>query len=150
MRNFSKLDVPMLLEDTDIEFELESPDKKFLFIYSTRIIPKKIQNPTTFERTYWLEQVGAGDDVVDPWDPFELSKQIILATNLIQYSGYVIRGVFNGWKVTCPVCSQSMVGKIWRTIPKNCKLIKKTKGCRYEFVESDKQRIFEPNRIESI
>jgi hypothetical protein len=130
-----------LLKDPDIEFELESDNKQYVFVYSTRIVAKDIDNPTQFERTYWLEQAGAGGTLVEPWDAFDVTKQTTLAQNLVRFAGYRVRGVFNGWKVVCPRCGNSMTGKIWRNSPKDCKSIPSRVRCHYVFTEHDKTRV---------
>lgn len=140
MTQLHSFDISTLLEDPDIEFELESDNKQYLFVYSTRVVARDIENPTRFERTYWLEQSGVGSTLVEPWDAFDLDKQKILAQNLVRIAGYQLRGVFNGWKVVCPKCGNSMAGKIWRNSPKDCKSIPGKVRCPYVFRDADKQR----------
>jgi hypothetical protein len=85
--------IASLLENPDIEFELESPNKQYVVCYSTRIVAKDIEKPSQFERTYWIDQEGAGGTLVEPWDAFDLIKQTTLAQNLIRFSHYSLRGV---------------------------------------------------------
>lgn len=141
MNVFDEHDISALLKEPDIEFELESDNKQYVFVYSTRIVAKDIFNPTQFERTYWLEQTGAGGTLVEPWDAFDLIKQIALAQNLVRFAGYKVRGVFNGWKIVCPKCGNSIIGKIWRNSPKDCKSIPGRVRCHHVFTENDKTRI---------
>lgn len=134
--------IASLLENPDIEFELESPNKQYVVVYSTRIVAKDIEKPSQFERTYWIDQAGAGGTLVEPWDAFDLLKQATLAQNLIRFSRYSLRGVFNGWQVVCPKCGNSMQGKIWRNSPKDCKSIPAAKSCNHVFTTLDKKRVF--------
>lgn len=140
MTQLDSFDISTLLEDPDIEFELESDNKQYLFVYSTRVVARDIENPTRFERTYWLEQSGVGSTMVEPWDAFDLDKQKILAQSLVSIAGYRLRGVFNGWKVVCPKCGNSVAGKIWRNSPKDCKSIPGKVRCPHVFTDADKQR----------
>lgn len=140
MTQLDSFDISTLLEDPDIEFELESDNKQYLFVYSTRVVARDIENPTRFERTYWLEQSGVGSTMVEPWDAFDLDKQKILAQSLVSIAGYRLRGVFNGGKVVCPKCGNSVAGKIWRNSPKDCKSIPGKVRCPHVFTDADKQR----------
>ena len=142
MKAYSEDDISELLENPDVEFELESKDKQYVVVYSTRIVAKDIETPTRFERTYWLEQSGAGSSLVEPWDAFDSAKQKKLANNLVKFAGYRLRGVFNSWKVVCPKCGNSMAGKIWRNSPKDCKSILGSDGCNYIFGNNDKSRVW--------
>lgn len=123
------------LKNTDLEIELESANGEFTFTYSTNIVAKEIENPTTLTRGYWLTQNNTLATINAPWDTYEHEKQVILASNLIKYGNYKLKSISNGWTITCPNCKKVIEGKIWRNSPKNCE-----NGCGTEFKLSDKKK----------
>lgn len=134
--------VEKLLLDHDLEIELESPDKNFTFFYSTNIVAKEIENPDTLTRGYWLLQNNISSIVDAPWDKFDHAKQVKLLTNLIWHAKYIVKGIYRGWRITCPSCHQVTEGKIWRNSPKNCESITSIGKCNGQFNENDKSKIF--------
>lgn len=134
--------VRAILDNKDLELELESPDKKYYFVYSTNIVAKEIEvvNSTQLMRTYWLASAEASTSGPPAWGAYQHEMQVESVTNLIRFAKYNAIGVYDKWQLKCPRCDSVYSGKIWRNSPKSCETKFENKKCGYEFQGSDKVR----------
>ncbi len=100
-----------LLQNHELKVVLDSPEGDYRFEYYTS--PRHI-------RTYRLIDLIRGGITQEPWDSYDLTKQAILVTNLIELGDYRISKVVIGWTVKCPACGHVMRGKIWESVPTIC------------------------------
>lgn len=134
MNEFNDLNVGKILEDTDLEIELQSPDDEYTLIYSTIKIAKEIEEPTQFSRNYWLLVHSNKSRIDAPWDRYVYQNQKTLIENIIKFSKYKITRVSKGWTVTCNICGNKIAGKIWRNSPKNCEARIEKNKCEGELI----------------
>jgi hypothetical protein len=133
--------IQSLLENKDLEVHFRSPSGDYGVIYSTSIVAKEIVEPTTLHRTYWMVDNKIGSEVTSPWDGYEHSKQIDLATNLIKFANYEVIAVYDGWTQTCKKCGTVENGRVWRNITSKCEVVLNGKKCGYKFLSSDAAKI---------
>lgn len=127
--------IMVLLQNINLKIFLDSPNNNYQFEYSTN----KIKNSTTgaikYIRTYRLIDLTRGAEILEPWDKYNLKKQIELVSNLIKFSNYKISKITTGWMIKCSMCHTVMQGNIWDTIPKKCR--GKEPICRHRITDND-------------
>ena len=108
------------MKNHELKVVLDSPEKDYRFEYYTTTIKDRMTGEPRYLRTYRLIDLLKGGATQEPWDAFELEKQTLLVTGLLEYGGYRISKIVAGWKIKCPSCGKTMRGKIWETVPGTC------------------------------
>ncbi len=109
-----------LLENTELKIVLDSPENNYRIEYFTTSVKDRGTGESHRTRTYRLLDLIRGGVTPEPWDTFDVDKQVTLVANLMRVSRYRITKVICGWEATCPVCGHNMRGKIWDSVPKSC------------------------------
>lgn len=117
-----------LLQDINVLLHLDSPKGDYRVEYYTSVTKNPDTGDETYTRTYRLRDLLRGNVSLEPWDKFDLHKQVDLVSNLMDLSGYQVSKAVKGWKVECPKCGSTISGKMWQTPPKTCR----TNGCKHE------------------
>src|SRR5690348_8759569 len=106
-----------LLKNRELKIILESPDKDYRFEYYTSSIKEEPDALPRLNRSYRLIDLTRGSVTPNPWDNYDIDKQVNLIQNLIQFSNYKIVEVISGWQGTCSNCGNTSSWKIWEKIP---------------------------------
>ena len=116
------LNIREALEDINILLHVESPQEDYRFEYYTSAMKDPETGEQQLTRSYRLRDLQRGNASQEPWDKFDLDKQVGLVTNLLGLSGYKISKKSRGWKIKCSKCGHVMEGKIWELAPKTCRV----------------------------
>jgi hypothetical protein len=109
-----------LLENLELKIVLDSPDDDYRFEYFTTFLNDRQTGEPRLIRTYRLHDLIRRGVTPEPWDTYDLDKQVTLITNLMRFSHYRVAKIVCGWEVACSACGHVMCGKHWETSPKTC------------------------------
>lgn len=112
--------VRQLLENLELKITLDSPSNEYRLEYVTTSTIERQNGEKRLARTYRLFDLARCQVTAEPWDTFDLDKQVTLVTNLMASSGYRITEIKCGWKITCQECGHVMSGYNWESSPKSC------------------------------
>lgn len=118
--DLSEYRIRTLLKNHELKVVLDSPDKDYRFEYYTTTSKDKQTGELRYVRTYRLRDLLRRSVTEEPWDIYDLDKQTMLVTGLLEYSHYRIAKIVAGWTMKCPSCGEIMRGKIWEDAPKAC------------------------------
>jgi hypothetical protein len=112
--------VRRLLENHELFLVLDSPDNDYRFEYFTTALKDRVTGIPKLNRTYRLIDLIRGGITSEPWDIYNLEKQVVLVTNLMRFSNYRMTKIVSGWTVVCASCGSATTGKHWDSTAKNC------------------------------
>jgi hypothetical protein len=126
--------VEQYLSNKDLEIELVDINNEYTIVYSTNILAQESDDISKLTRNYWINQNKNGGQISSPWGSYEHEQQCSLLANLLIFAKYKIKGISNGWKMTCKKCCHVDQGPIWRNSPKSCE------KCGTQFAADDKAK----------
>ena len=112
--------VRALLKNHELKVVLEAPSRDYRFEYYTIATKDAVTDQYRYARTYRLIDLNRGGITQEPWDTYDVNKQIDLVTNLLDLCRYKISKVVAGWRIKCPSCGHVTEGKIWQAVPRAC------------------------------